>query len=163
MKFEQIFNKIINEMKYINGPNANYKINDEAFEPALYKDICICASSLNSDLFHAINRINKRTNGKYTLETILTVIKRYIDTDLNLEKLFKNKSRRVYSCSIQSKEFNLIKAQVTFERNDARDIFSSGIEKCKYFCFIYTVLDKEMQEKETDVKLYTEAKTYLID
>lgn len=24
MKFEQIFNKIINEMKYINGPNANY-------------------------------------------------------------------------------------------------------------------------------------------
>ena len=28
---------------------------------------------------------------------------------------------------------------------------------------IYTVLDKEMQEKETDVKLYTEAKTYLID
>lgn len=52
---------------------------------------------------------------------------------------------------------------MTFERNDARDIFSSGIEKFKYFCFINTVLDKEMQEKETDVKLYTETKTYLID
>lgn len=105
MKFEQIFNKIINEMKYINGPNANYKINDEAFEPVLYKDICICASSLNSDLFHTINRINKRTNGKYTLETILTVIKRYIDTDLNLEKLFKIKIEE--SIHVQFNQKNL--------------------------------------------------------
>ena len=28
MKFEQVFNKIINEMKYINGENAVYKIKD---------------------------------------------------------------------------------------------------------------------------------------
>ena len=159
MKFEQVFNKIIDEMKYINGENAVYKINDEAFEPIIYKDVCICASSLNSDLFHVLNRINKRTNGKYTLETILTIIKRYIDKDLNLEKLFRNKKRKTYSCSIQSKEFNLVKVQVTFERNNARDIFSSGIENCKYFCFIYTILDKEMQEKGTDIKLYVESKT----
>lgn len=161
MKFEQVFNKIINEMKFINGPTAIYKINDDVFEPVVYKDVCICASSLNSDLFHILNRISKRTNGKYILETILTIIKRYIDKDLNLEKLFKDKNRKVYSCSIQSKEFNLVKVQVAFERNNARDIFSSGIEKCKYFCFIYTVLDKEMQEKGADVKLCVESETYI--
>lgn len=163
MKFEQVFNKIINEMKFINSPNAIYKINDDVFEPVIYKDICICASSLNSDLFHILNRISKRTNRKYTLNTILTIIKRYIDKDLNLEKLFKNKNRKVYSCSIQSKEFNLVKVQVAFERNSARDIFSSGIEKCKYFCFIYTILDKEMQKKGTDIKLCVESETYYIE
>lgn len=161
MKFEQVFNKIINKMKFINGENASYKINDEAFEPVIYKDICICASSLNSDLFHILSRISKRTNGKYTLNTVLTIIKRYIDKDTNLEKLFKDKNRKVYSCSIQSKEFNLVKVQVAFERNNARDIFSSGIEKCKYFCFIYTVLDKEMKEKGTDIKLCVESETYI--
>lgn len=41
MKFEQVFNKIIHEMKYINGENAVYKINDEAFEPIIYKDVCV--------------------------------------------------------------------------------------------------------------------------
>ena len=133
MKFDQVFNKLINEMKYVNGPNASYKINDEAFEPVVYKDICICASSLNSDLFHILNRLSKRTNGKYTLNTILTIIKRYIDKDLNLEKLFMDKNRKVYSCSIQSKEFNLVKVQVTFERNNARDIFFFWNRKLQIF------------------------------
>ena len=160
MKFDQVFNKLINELTEVNGPNASDKINDEAFEPVVYKDICICASSLNSDLFHILNRLSKRTNGKYTLNTILTIIKRYIDKDLNLEKLFMDKNRKVYSCSIQSKEFNLVKVQVTFERNNARDIFSSGIENCKYFCFIYTILDKGMQEKGTDIKLCVESENY---
>lgn len=57
------------------------------------------------------------------------------------------KFEQVFNKIQSKKKFNLVKVQVTFERNNARDIFSSGIENCKYFCFIYTILDKEMQEK----------------
>jgi len=99
----------------------------------------------------------KRTKGKYDINTIITIIKRYIDKDLNFSNLFNNKNRDIYSCSIISKEFNLIKVQVTFERNNARDIFSDGIENCKYFCFIYTVLLGKMDKKESDIELNVES------
>lgn len=157
MKFEKTYNKIINEMKYISGPDASYKINDDAFTPIIYKDVCICVSALNDDVMHVINRLKKRTKGKYDINTIITIIKRYIDKDLNFSNLFNNKNRDIYSCSIISKEFNLIKVQVTFERNNARDMFSDGIENCKYFCFIYTVLLGKMDKKESDIELNVES------
>ena len=64
MKFEETYNKIINEMKHITGPNNDFKINDEAFTPILYKDICIAASALNSDKFHVLKQLKERSNGK---------------------------------------------------------------------------------------------------
>ena len=157
MKFEDVYNKIISEMKYVSGPYASYKINDDALTPIIYKDVCICVSALNDDVMHVINRLKKRTKGQYDINTVLTIIKRYIDKDLNFKNLFNDKNRDIYSCSIKSKEFNLIKVQVTFERNNARDIFSDGIEGVKYFCFIYTVLLGEMDKKESDIELNVES------
>ncbi len=157
-QFDKIYDKIINEMKIISIPGGfSYKINDEAFEPILYKNICICASSLNDDPFHILKRLNKRSKKEYTIKTILTIIKRYIDKDPSLENIFKNKNRKIYSCSIQSKEFNDIKISVTFEKNEIRDIFSSGIENAKYFCFIYTILSNEMHKDKNDLNLTTES------
>lgn len=157
MKFKEVYDKIINEMKYISGPHASYKINDDVFTPIIYKDVCICVSALNDDIMHVINRLKKRTKELYDINTVITIIKRYIDKDLNFNDLFNDKNRDIYSCSIVSKEFNLIKVQVTFERNNARDIFSNGIENCKYFCFIYTVLLGEMDKKEADIELNVES------
>lgn len=72
---------------------------------------------------HVINRLKKRAKGLYDINTVITIIKRYIDKDLNFNDLFNDKNRDIYSCSIVSKEFNLIKVQFTFERNNAKDIF----------------------------------------
>ena len=156
MKFDNVFNKIINEMKYISSPNASYKINDDAMIPIVFNDVCICMSALNKDLFHVLDRINKRSNKKYDISTVITIIKRYIKNDPDFKKLFY-KGRDIYSCSIQSKEFNLIKVLVTFEKNNARDIFSDDIQRCKYFCFIYTVLDNNMIEHNNDIQLIVES------
>ena len=150
-KFDDVYLKIINEIKHITSPNKNYKINDEVFEPILYKDICIAASSLNADKLHVLNQLKERTTGKYTINDVITIVKRYIDKDPSLTQLFKEKNRMIYSCSIQSKEFNKIKVQVMFEVNAARDIFSDGIERAKYFCFIYTVLTDKMKENKNDI------------
>lgn len=163
MKFEEVYNKIINEMKHIAGPNKDYKINDEAFTPILYKNVCIAASSLNSDKFHVLKQIKERSKGKYTINDVITIIKRYIDKDSSLKNLFKEKNRLIYSCSIQSKEFNEIKVQVMFELNGARDIFSNGIESAKYFCFIYTILSNEMKENKNDKVLTTESINLEVD
>lgn len=162
-KFENIYYKIINEIKHITSPDRDYKINDDAFKPILYKDICICVSALNPDPFHVLNRLNIRTNKKYSIDTIITIIKRYIDKDPKLKNIFKDKNRSIYSCSIQSKEFNDIKIQVMFEINKARDIFSSDIENAKYFCFIYTVLSSDMKENKNDKILITESINLEVD
>lgn len=116
MKFNDLCNKIINEMIYLNSPSANYKINDTIFSPIIYKNVCICASALNSDLKHVINRLKKRTKNKYSFNTIIEIIKRYINKDQDLSKLFKDGNKRYCSCSIQSNEFNLITVQVVFEK-----------------------------------------------
>ena len=162
-KFEDAYNNIINEMKHITGPNKNYKINDEAFEPIMYKNVCICASSLNSDKFHVLKQVKERSNGKYSINDVIIIIKRYIDKDPLLKNLFKDKNRTIYSCSIQSKEFNDIKVQVMFELNEARDIFSDGIAKAKYFCFIYTILSNKMEENKNDEVLITESINLEVD
>ena len=161
MKFNDLYNKIISEMVYINSPNASYKINDSVFNPIIYKDICICASALNPDLKHVINRLKKRTNNKYDINTIIEIIKRYINKDIDLSNLFKNDNKRYCSCSIQSTEFNLITVQVVFEKNLARDIFSTGIENCKYFCFIHTILSKNMTADSRDKELLVESNNIL--
>ena len=111
-KFENIYYKIINEMKHITSPERDYKINDDAFKPILYKNICICVSALNSDPFHVLKRLNSRTNKKYSIDTIITIIKRYVDKDPELKNIFKDKNRSIYSCSIQSKEFNDINKDI---------------------------------------------------
>ena len=108
-EFDKIYNKIIHEMKYLTSPNKNYKINDEAFKPILYNNVCIVASSLNSDKYHVLNQLKERSNGKYSINDVLTIIKRYLDKDPLLKNLFKDKNRTIYSCSIQSKEFYKIK------------------------------------------------------
>lgn len=157
MKFEEVYNKIINEMKHVVSPNKDYKINDEAFEPILYKDVCIVASSLNSDKFHVLKQVKERSKGKYSINDVITIIKRYIDKDQSLKNLFKERNRTIYSCSIHSKEFNDIKVQVMFELNEARNIFSNGIENAKYFYFIYTILSNKMEENKNDKVLITES------
>ena len=162
-KFNEIYFKIINEIKYITSPNKNYKINDEVFTPVLYNNICIAASSLNSDKFHVLNQLKTRSNNEYSLNDVITIIKRYIDKDPELKNIFKDKNRTIYSCSIQSKEFNKIKVQVMFELNEARDIFSSGIENAKYFCFVYTVLSNDMKENKNDKILLTESISLEVD
>ena len=89
-------------MKYISSPNASYKINDDAMIPIVFNDVCICMSALNKDLFHVLDRINKRSNKKYDISTVITIIKRYIKNDPDFKKLFY-KGRDIYSCSIKSK------------------------------------------------------------
>jgi len=163
MKFNETYNKIINEMIHIAGPNRDYKINDEVFKPILYKNVCIVASSLNSDKFHVLKQLKERSKGKYSINNIITIVKRYIDKDPLLKNLFKDKNRTIYSCSIQSKEFNDIKVQVMFELNEARDIFSDGIENAKYFCFIYTILSNKMNENKNDIVLITESINLKVD
>ena len=39
MKFEDVYNKIISEMKYVSGPYASYKINDDVLTPIIYSII----------------------------------------------------------------------------------------------------------------------------
>lgn len=163
MKFNELYDKIINEMKIISSPYSSYKINDDAMTPIIFNDVCICVSALNKDLFHVLKRIDERSKSKYNIDTVILIIKRYLSDKNNLKQLFSNKTRKIYSCSIQSKEFNLIKVQVMFEKNEARDIFSNGIENCKYFCFIYTILSKDMPEYESDMKLLVESNDVFVD
>ena len=163
MKFDKLYDQLINEMKIISSPFHSYKINNDIMEPVVYRDTCICFSSLNKNLDHVVQRIYERTDGRYNIDTILKIVKRYIDKDSSFKKLFTQKNRNIYSCSIQSKEFNLIKVQVTFEKNNARDIFSSGVENCKYFCFIYTILSKDMKEHNDDIKLLVESSDVFVD
>ena len=161
-KFKELFDQIINETIGINGPYANYIINDEAMTPIIYNNVCICVSALNPDPFHVLKRLN-RGSKTYNIDTIITIIKRYINKDPLLKNIFKDGHRKKYSCSIQSKEFNDIKVQVMFELNEARDIFSNGIENTKYFCFIHTILSDWMKENKNDVILITESINLEVD
>lgn len=108
-KFENIYYKIINEMKHISSPEKCYKINDEAFKPILYKNICICVSALNPDPFHVLKRLNKRTNKKYSMDTIITIIKRYIDNDPTLNNLFKDPKDQYIHVQFSQKNLMILK------------------------------------------------------
>lgn len=65
-----------------------YEINDTTFTPIKYKDFYICASSLNKDNDHSLDRLLTRT--KYSLNDLIYLVKLGIDEfyTYNYEKLF---------------------------------------------------------------------------
>ena len=155
---EQLIKKyleIINEDKNYFG----YQINDHTFKPFEYKKMFCAASALNEDLDHVLTQLFDRTNN--TLDDIFIVLKRGIDKFLELKNK-KYKDRRTKSFHIISKEYNNFKLAIQIVRNDQKDIFKYLENKddfffeCDYICFLYTILEPNMNKKPMDDELFVE-------
>lgn len=153
--FDEAYLKILNEHKNYFG----YEINDETFTPFEYKSVYCCASYLNKNINHVLERLKSRTNND--LNDIFIVLKRGIDKFLQLSKT-KYKNRIKNSFHIISKEYKNFKLVIEITKNQQKDILkylenqSDFFYKCDYICFLYTILESNMIKKSLDDELYVE-------
>ena len=152
------FNK---KVKEIILENTLYKINDKMFLPFVYNGVYIAASDLNPDKKHLLTRLKTRAN-KYTLNDVLTIVKRFISEEYLIKpeyKQFRTRTRTPKSFMIESKSYPGLRISISIELNHLYDMFSTdnnSIESAKYICFIYSVFTPDMIAKITDKNVIIE-------
>ena len=161
-RFNETYNLILENFKTV-GYKKIYEINDKSFNPIVYKDVYICASSLNKDENHSLNRLINRT--KYTLNDLLELVKHGIDQFFaqKYENLFK-KSKQKFEKTEQnfciiSKSKPDIKIAVLMSKNTAYDLFKEehkDFHSSKYICFVHTILNEYMIPHKDDKSLIIE-------
>lgn len=157
LKFKKLYQLILENFKAV-STNHLYEINDETFTPIVFKDIYICASSLNSDDNHILTRLRDRT--KISFSTFINLVKSGIDK-FYLEKydsLFKNTRKTEQNFCIISRKLK-IKICVVISKNTAHNMFETthtDFYNSKYICFIHTILNKAQTPKKSDIILEVE-------
>lgn len=168
-QFNRYYNLVLENFKTV-GYKRMYEINDETFKPICYRNMYICASALNKDNDHTLERLLKRT--KYSIDSLIELTKLGIDQffKMKYEDLFNNKKvkfeKTEQNFCILSKSKPDIKVCILISKNTAYDIFKNDhkdFHSSKYICFIHTILNEDMIPHQDDLKLLVENKNEIIN